>query len=157
MGKGILLMMVLFLEGCSSWHLGVDRSGSIGIGDDVILSYDEVDWSQTKKIEWNLDDFNKKDLDLILTNNRPYSLSINNESSLAYIIDLGSFLENAFLYSLETVDGDFLEPGFTSLKIYPASRMDLFFMPFKEGSYNLVAFDNTNKIEYVTNVRVSAG
>lgn len=98
-----------------------------------------VDWSEMETVSVALTEFSFSPATLVFREGVPYKLKIANKGKMKHY-----FVSEAFFKAIATrklqsnTDGEIKAPYFSAIEVFPGRSLDLYFIPVKTGTYDLV-------------------
>lgn len=97
-----------------------------------------ADWSKIQTVTVSLTEYKFTPSQLSFKKNIPYRLILKNEGKEKhYFVSEGFFMAIA-LRKVQTPDGEIKAPYITAVEVYPGKSVEIYFIPDKVGTYNLI-------------------
>ncbi len=98
-----------------------------------------ADWSEMKTISISLTEYAFSPSTLVLSEGVPYKLEIVNEGSSKHYFAAESFFRAIAARKIQSnTDGEIKALYFSAIEVFPGRSLDLYFIPVKKGSYDLL-------------------
>lgn len=126
-----LAATVLGLSGCGhhqAWHVR-----------DAAERVRAADWSKMETVTVALSEFSFNPQTLVFRRDVPYKLVIENKGTKPHYFTAESFFKAIATRKLQSnIDGEVKAPYFTAIEVYPGRSLDLYFIPVKPGTHDLL-------------------
>lgn len=97
-----------------------------------------ADWSTMETVSVYQNEFVFSPNELIFRIGRPYKLEIINKGTTKHYFTAEEFFKAIATRKVQSnTDGEIKAPYFTALEVFPGHSLDLYFIPVKNGSYDL--------------------
>jgi len=134
--KKLLLSIVaaaatLALSGCCHHHAMYVR--------DAAERVKAADWSKMETATVTMTDFAFSPATIVFRQGLPYKLVIENKGDQKHYFTAEGFFRAIATRKLQSnIDGEVKAPYFSAIEVYPGRTLDLYFIPVKKGSYQLI-------------------
>lgn len=97
-----------------------------------------ADWSKMQTITVSLTEYKFIPSELSFKRNIPYRLIIKNDGKEKHYFVSEGFFEAIALRKVQSSDGEVKAPYITAVEVYPEKSMEIYFVPDKVGTYDLI-------------------
>lgn len=98
-----------------------------------------VDWSKMETVQVSLSEYTFSPSTLVFQDGIPYKLEIMNEGTMKHYFTAENFFKAIATRKIQSnTDGEIKAPYFTEIEVFPGRSLDLYFIPVKKGSYDLL-------------------
>lgn len=132
MNKKICLTLVIILI------LGMLGCAGIDYVKDAPDRVTAADWSKTQTVVVSLEEYKFVPSQLVFKINIPYKLDIKNNGNEKHYFVSEDFFRAIALRKVQSLDGEIKAPYLTAVEVYPGRTVELYFIPVKDGIYDLV-------------------
>lgn len=129
---GIMLIATLFaFAGCAHHHGQHVR--------DAAERVKAADWSGMETVTVVMSDFGFTPAEPVFRRNIPYKLIIENRGAQKHYFTADGFFRAIATRKLQSnSDGEVKAPYFSAIEVYPGRSLDLYFIPVRSGTYDLI-------------------
>ena len=96
-----------------------------------------ADWSKIKTVTIKLSEHKFNPSNLTFDTGIPYKLQITNDGRGKHYFVSEGFFKAIATRKAQSTDGEIKAPYFNAIEVYPNRSIDIYFIPVKEGNYNL--------------------
>jgi uncharacterized cupredoxin-like copper-binding protein len=127
----LLAATVLGLSGCGHHHKWHVR--------DAAERVKAADWTKMETVTVAMTEFAFNPQTITFRQGVPYKLVIENKGTQKHYFTAESFFRVIATRKLQSnIDGEVKAPYFTAIEVYPGRSLDLYFIPVKPGTYDLL-------------------
>ena len=97
-----------------------------------------ADWAKMQIITVSLTEYKFVPLELVFKKDTPYKLVLKNDGKEKHYFVSEEFFRAIALRKVESKDGEVKAPYITAIEVYPDRSIDIYFIPAKAGTYDLI-------------------
>ena len=98
-----------------------------------------ADWAKMETVQASLTEYTFSPSTLVFQEGVPYKLEIMNKGTIKHYFTAEGFFKAIATRKLQSnTDGEIKAPYFTAIEIFPGRSLDLYFIPIRQGSYELL-------------------
>src|SRR4030067_459806 len=97
-----------------------------------------ADWSKMQTITVSLTEYKFVPDELVFKKDTPYKLVLKNDGKEKHYFVSEAFFKAIALRKIESKDGEVKAPYITAVEVYPDRSIDIYFIPAKAGTYDLI-------------------
>ena len=98
-----------------------------------------ADWSKMETVQVSLTEYVFAPSTLVFQGGVPYKLEIMNKGSMKHYFTAEGFFKAIATRKIQSnADGEIKAPYFMAIEVFPGRSLDLYFIPVKNGSYELL-------------------
>ncbi|KAF0219652.1 MAG: hypothetical protein FD174_1907 [Geobacteraceae bacterium] len=126
----LLTAAALALSGCAGHHKWHVR--------DAAERVKTADWAKMDTATVTMTEFAYNPPTLVFRQGTPYKLVIENKGTQKHYFTAESFFRSIATRKLQSnTDGEVKAPYFSAIEVYPGRSLDLYFIPVRQGTYDL--------------------
>jgi uncharacterized cupredoxin-like copper-binding protein len=142
----VLLSTVCALAGCSGIKTDVGTEAPPGYRADAASRAASVDWTRTKIVTVDMDEYDFVPSSLSLEAGKPYRLHLENTGGKSHTFSSDPFFKTIAVRRLTTREGTVEAPFVKELVVAPGQAADLEFVALAPGEYRLVCDEPLHEI-----------
>jgi uncharacterized cupredoxin-like copper-binding protein len=96
-----------------------------------------ADWSKMETVSVVLTEHRFAPAHMSFRKDVPYKMELKNEGSEKHYFVSGGFFRAIATRKVQSTDGEIKAPYLEAIEVYPGRSMELYFIPVKEGDYDL--------------------
>jgi uncharacterized cupredoxin-like copper-binding protein len=132
MGKGVLIagisLLLLWTSGFADTDYVRDAAERVKV----------ADWSKMEIVSVILTEHRFVPAHMSFKKDVPYKLSLKNEGSEKHYFVSEGFFKAIATRKVQSTDGEIKAPYLDAIEVYPGRAIELYFIPVKEGNYDLL-------------------
>lgn len=137
--KGGVMNMKICVMVVAISILGLAGYAAADYIEDVAKTVKAADWSKMETVSITLTEYAYSPSTLVFQKDAPYKLEIINKGTTKHYFTAQNFFTAIATRKVQSnTDGEIKAPYFLALEVYPGRQLDLYFIPVKTGTYDLL-------------------